>query len=228
MQVFGLPGQIIKTCPVRLSKTAGRRRVFSRRRPPISKPREDATRWRDGGGRADGLNAEQAARAVGVPRSTLYRWGKDAAPRNRRPRRVRPKTWTPALRQAAERLRQDFPMWGGAKIGPLLRAEGFEVSDATVGRMLAELVARGVVQAVPTLRRRPHARRWTAKRRFARRLPRGLAVTEPGGSSSSTPSSSISPPPKRSSTSPPMIRSPNGPSAKFQPRLRTSRCSLPR
>jgi len=32
-------------------------------------------------------------------------------------------------------------------------------------------VARGVVQAVPTLRRRPYARRWTAKRRFARRLP---------------------------------------------------------
>src|SRR5208283_2843298 len=43
------------------------------------------------------------------------------------------------------------------------------------------LVARGVVQAVPTLRRRPYARRWTAKRRFARRLPRGLAVSEPGG-----------------------------------------------
>jgi putative transposase len=85
------------------------------------------------------------------------------------------------LRQAVERLRHDFPMWGRAKIGPLLRAEGFVVSDATVGRILAELVARGVVQAVPTLRRRPYARRWTAKRRFARRLPRGLAATEPGG-----------------------------------------------
>jgi putative transposase len=48
---------------------------------------------------------------------------------------------------------------GGAKIGPRLRAEGFEVSDATVGRMLAELVACGVVQAMPTLRRWPHARR---------------------------------------------------------------------
>jgi putative transposase len=48
---------------------------------------------------------------------------------------------------------------GGAKIGPRLRAEGFEVSDATVGRMLAELVARGVVQAMPTVRRCPHARR---------------------------------------------------------------------
>jgi transposase InsO family protein len=130
--------------------------------------------------RANGLGAEQAAQAVGVPRSTLYRWEKDAAPKSRRPHRVRAKTWTPALRQAAERLRQDFPMWGRAKLGPLLRAEGFTVSDATVGRVLAELVARGAVEAVPTLRKRPYARRWTAKRRFARRLPRDLAVAEPG------------------------------------------------
>ena len=174
MQVFGLPGQIIKN-----GRAASR--LLAAQTPDIeaARRRDAVARWRRA--RADGLNAEQAARAVGVPRSTLYRWGKDAAPRSRRPHRLRPKTWTPALRQAAERLRQDFPMWGRAKIGPLLRAEGFEVSDATVGRILAELVARGVVQAVPTLRRRPHARRWTAKRRFARRLPRGLAATEPGG-----------------------------------------------
>ena len=30
------------------------------------------------------------------------------------------------------------------------------------------------------MRRRPYARRWTAKRRFARRRPRDLAVSEPG------------------------------------------------
>ena len=70
---------------------------------------------------------------------------------------------------------------GRAKLGPLVRAEGFCVSDATVGRIIASLVARGVVETVPTLRRRPYARRWTAKRRFARRLPRDLAVSEPGG-----------------------------------------------
>ena len=102
-------------------------------------------------------------------------------PKSRRPRRVRPKTWTPELRRAVERLRQDFPMWGRAKLGPLIRAEGFTVSDATVGRIIAGLVARGGVEPVPTLRRRPYARRWTAKRRFARRLPRDLAVSEPGG-----------------------------------------------
>ncbi len=72
-------------------------------------------------------------------------------------------------------------MWGRAKLGPLVRAEGFTASNSTVGRILADLVARGVVEPVPTLRRRPYARRWTAKRRFARRLPRDLAVREPGG-----------------------------------------------
>jgi putative transposase len=109
--------------------------------------RGKALRWRWRRAASDGLSAEQAARAVGVPRSTLYRWEKE--PKSRRPVRVRLKTWTPALRQAVERLRQDFPMWGRAKLGPLLRAQGFAVSDATVGRILAALVARGVVEPVP-------------------------------------------------------------------------------
>jgi len=174
MQVFGLPRHIIRN-----GRAASR--LLAAQTPDIeaARRRDAVARWLRA--RADGLNAEQAARAVDVPRSTLYRWEKDAAPKSRRPRRVRQKTWTPALRQAVERLRQDFPMWGRAKIGPLLRAEGFKVSDATVGRILAALVARGVVQAVPSLRKRPYARRWTAKRRFARRLPRDLAGAEPGG-----------------------------------------------
>jgi hypothetical protein len=40
-------------------------------------------------------------------------------------------------------------MWGRAKLGPLARAEGFAASDATVGRILADLVARGVVEPIP-------------------------------------------------------------------------------
>ncbi len=34
---------------------------------------------------------------------------------------------------------------------------------------------------MPTLRKRPHARRWTAKRRFAQRLPKDIKPTKPGG-----------------------------------------------
>jgi transposase InsO family protein len=48
------------------------------------------------------------------------------------------------------------------------------------GIIIAQLVARGAVHPVLTLRRRPYARRWTAKRRFAQRLPRGLTANEPG------------------------------------------------
>ena len=104
---------------------------------------------------ADGPSADRAALAVGTPRTTLYRWENEAAlkswrPHRVRPHRVRPKTWTPALRQAVERLRQDFSMWGRAKLGPILRAEGFAVSNATVRRIIADLVARGVVEAVPS------------------------------------------------------------------------------
>src|SRR5437870_1963718 len=71
-------------------------------------------------------------------------------------------------------------MWGRAKLGPLARAEGFAVSDVTVGRVIAHLAARGVVEPVPALRKRSHARRWSPKRRFAVRLPKDLKSEAPG------------------------------------------------
>ena len=72
-------------------------------------------------------------------------------------------------------------MWGKAKLGPLLRGQGWQVSDATVGRILASLMRRGVVQPVPTLRRKRLHRRWTPKRHHAVRLPKGLKPSQPGG-----------------------------------------------
>ena len=48
----------VLACPVRLSGTAGRRRVFSPRRRPISKRREDATRFRWRRATEDGLGAD--------------------------------------------------------------------------------------------------------------------------------------------------------------------------
>lgn len=83
-------------------------------------------------------------------------------------RRVRPKTWTSALRKAVERMRQDFPMWGRDKLGPILRAEGLAVSNAAVGRIITDLVARGVVEAVPC-ENVPTPAVGPAKRCFARR-----------------------------------------------------------
>jgi putative transposase len=172
MKVFGLQGSVY-----RIARVASR---LTAKTSPIAAGRRDALQRFDRA-RRDGLTAAQAASAVGASRASLYRWQKRPEPRSRRPRRVRAKTWSPALVQAVERLRQDYPMGGRAKIGPLVRAEGFTASDATVGRIIRSLVERGVVEPVPTLKRRPYARRWTAKRRFALRLPKDLKADKPGG-----------------------------------------------
>lgn len=172
MKVFGLQGSVYRAARVASRLTA--------KTSPIAAVRRDALQ-RFERARRDGLTAEKAAKAVGAGRASLHRWTRRLEPKSRRPHRVKPKTWSSALVQAVERLRLDFPMWGRAKIGPLVRAEGFEVSDSTVGRIIRSLVERGVVEPVPTLRRRPHARRWTAKRRFAARLPKGLKADKPGG-----------------------------------------------
>lgn len=130
----------------------------------------------------DGLTTEQAARAVGVPRATLYRWQRSPTPRSRRPHRVRKPGWAPALVEAVEAIRADNPMWGKAKIAVLLAREGHAVPASTVGRILARLVARGAVVPVPILRRRPGGRRFrfTGKQRYAKRLPKGTRPSRPG------------------------------------------------
>lgn len=172
MQVFGLPGHIIRN-----GKVASRIAAKSQDNEAAIR-RAAVTHWRQA--IADGLTADRAAKAVGVPRATLYRWEQQPELRSRRPKRIRAKTWTPALVEAVEALRLDHPMWGRAKLGPLLRREGFTVSNATVGRIIARLVARGVVERVPMLRRRKGgaARQW--RRKHALRLPKGTKPSMPG------------------------------------------------
>jgi putative transposase len=129
MQVRGLPSHVIRSAALASRLAAKSSCNEAVRREAV------VERWRRA--MAKGLSAEDAARAVDEPRSTLYRWRKRSQPRSRRPLRHRPKSWSSALIQAVERLRLDYPMWGRAKLGPLVRAEGFAASDATVGRIIA-------------------------------------------------------------------------------------------
>jgi transposase InsO family protein len=64
----------------------------------------------------------------------------------------------------------------------LMRREGFAMSASKVGRILARLVARGAIVPAPVLRRRPEGRRirFTARQRYARRLPKGRKARSPG------------------------------------------------
>jgi transposase InsO family protein len=173
MQVRGLPRQVIRSAAVASRIAAQSADSEAAMRAGL------VLRWRRA--MADGLTAEQAAQAVAASRASLYRWEKRPVLRSRRPIRRRGRTWSSDLVEAVERLRLDYPMWGKAKLGPLLRGQGFAVSDATIGRILNSLVNRGVVTPAPTLRRRPRRHRWSAKRHYAVRLPRDLKAAKPGG-----------------------------------------------
>ena len=175
MQVFGLPGHVIRS-----GRAASRVLDAESSNIAVARRRDAVERWRRA--MAKGLSGEDAAQAIGVPRSTLYRWERVPQPRSRRPRRMRGKTWTSAMVQAIERLRRDNPMWGKRKLAVLLRREGVAVSVSMVGRVLAHLVVRGVITPVALLRRRPGGRRFRlmAGERHAKRLPRGFKPNRPG------------------------------------------------
>src|SRR5208283_5932702 len=100
MQVFGLPGHIIRNA-------RGASRLLAAQTPTIeaARRRDALARWRKA--MAQGLTSEQAAKAVGFPRSTLYRWRKRAEPLSRRPRRLRQPRRPEGLAGAVERLRLD-------------------------------------------------------------------------------------------------------------------------
>jgi putative transposase len=170
MQVFGLQGAVYRGASWASRLTA--------KTSDIAAVRRDALR-RYEQARSDGLTAEQAAKAVGVGRASLNRWSHRLEPKSRRPHRPRPKGWTSALVRAVQDLREDFPMWGKAKLGPLLRDQGFTASDATVGRILKSLMDRGLVQPIARLRKGPKLRK-AYRRRHAVRLPKGLRPDRPG------------------------------------------------
>ena len=175
MQVIGLPRQITQGARLASRLCAAERSEGAHRRDAIE-------RWKQA--REDGLNARSAAAAVGVPLSTLYRWRKRAErgrlePLSRRPRRVRRAQWAPALVAAVREARNDYPMWGKAKIAILIQRQGFDASESTVGRILKTLVEKGHVFPVPALRRNaPRAAR--RKRPWATRLPKGRKPSQPG------------------------------------------------
>jgi transposase InsO family protein len=173
MQVIGLPGHVIRS-----GRAAARVLDAETSNIEAARRRDAVMRWRRA--IAGGLTGEAAADAVGVPRATLYRWQKQPQRRSSRPHKLRAKNWPAALVQAVERLRLDYPMWGRAKLGPLLRAQGFAVSDSTVGRIITSLVERGVVVPVPALRRRHSRHRPRRQRPFAVRLPRDVVADRPG------------------------------------------------
>jgi putative transposase len=140
--------------------------------------------WRALTGR--GVKSGEAAEALRLPRSTLYRWERrlkaEGLPgledRSRRPKRVRPREWGAELAMRVCRLREGVPGWGKDKLAPLLWEMGESVSISTVGRILSHLKAHHRLVEAP--RTGVGLRRRAFRRPYAVRKPRGYVVRQPG------------------------------------------------
>ena len=101
--------------------------------------RELVRRWHEV--RKQGLTADEAAKAVGSSRSTLYRWEQRAEPKSKRPHNVRQREWEPSLECAVRERRMAHPAWGKKKIAAALKREGVPTSESTVGRIIRDRVS---------------------------------------------------------------------------------------
>lgn len=174
MRVFGLPGslyQVSSLPPAHLSDKAKEHWRY-------------LSAWQ--GLRRRGLSSAVSSEALGLPRSTLYRWQrslKEHGPqgleaRSRRPKRRRQPTWSPELADAVLELRERYPRWGKDKLVVLLQREGWQVSTSMVGRILNRLKARGVLREPP--RNGISARKRPRPRPYAVRKPKEYHAREPG------------------------------------------------
>ena len=100
--------------------------------------------------------------------------------KSRRPQRLRTPQWSAGRERQVWAKRRDFPFMGKRKLRVLLLREGVDLSESTIGRILAKGVRLGRIRPCAFCRGRVKIKQ---PRRFdghARRLPRGRTPRQPG------------------------------------------------
>lgn len=126
-------------------------------------------------------NARLTCRHFGIGPDVFYRWKRRYRPwhlatledntANRRPKAIRQPTTDPLTVARVKQLREQYPRWGKKKLHAMLEAEGYRISQATVGRSLSRLRAKGQLNEPPivTARLAGKKRRQISKRPYAKR-----------------------------------------------------------
>jgi putative transposase len=126
-----------------------------------------------------GSNARLTCRHFGLSPDVFYRWKNRFNPYSlnsledtvSRPKNTRKPMTDPLTVARIRQLRETYPRWGKKKIHAMLADEGLIVSQATVGRTLARLRAKGQLNEPPvvTARLAGRKRRSLSKRPYAKR-----------------------------------------------------------
>lgn len=122
-------------------------------------------------------NARLTCRHFGISPDVFYRWKRRYRPgylvsledntSNRRPKSVRSPETNPLVVRRIKSLREQYPRWGKKKLYILLKREGFTTSEATVGRTLNRLRAKGQLNEPPVVTARLAGKK---RRSLSRRL----------------------------------------------------------
>lgn len=143
-------------------------------------------RWMDYYRRCE--NARLTCRYFGISAQTFYRWKRRYDPydlttleeESRRPQRVRRPERSAGVVEKIREARERYPRWGRDKLAVVVGRQGVHVSGSTVGRVMKELQARGVLVEPENVRQAKLARKRRRKPRYAVRKPRGYKVEAPG------------------------------------------------
>jgi transposase InsO family protein len=133
-----------------------------------------------------GRNARVTCRYFNISPDTFYRWKERYRPgdlrsleeRSHRPKHVRQPTWTVETVKVVQKLREEYPRWGKAKLVRLLAEQGIEVSESMVGRIITYLKGRGVLRE--PMRNHMSARKRAQNRPYAVRKPKEYVARIPG------------------------------------------------
>ena len=138
--------------------------------------------------REEGCSEATALKAIDWSRATLYRWRKrfltdgpsGLCAKSRRPHRVPLPQWSADHERKVYALRRNFPFMGKRKLRVLLAREGVDLSESTIGRILAKGLRLGRVRPCAFCRGRTKVKQPRRFNGHARRLPRGQKPQQPG------------------------------------------------
>ena len=164
-------------------RVVGLPRVFyqiARHMPPeLSAEAQERLRWLSAWEalRKEGIPGGRASEALGLSRSSVYRWRKrlkrdglrGLEDKSRRPRHMRRPTWSPELVQAVREARERCYPWGKDKLAVIVRRGGWRVSTSMVGRVLKHMKDSGQLKEP--------GQKWVT--RGWRRYPRPYAIRKP-------------------------------------------------
>ena len=107
--------------------------------------------------RAEGSSEATALEALGVSRSTFFRWAKrykelgleGLEEQSRTPKTLRKPSWKSEEEKAVLKIRKKYPLFGKNKIAVMLKRESDKIIPAsTIGRILKKLLKQGGIKPV--------------------------------------------------------------------------------